>query len=354
MTYEFKGLGALGALGELQFKDRRDIRGHRDYSPDKGNTSFHFRDCVLKVDAAGAYGAFWDCQRVDHKQITVQKGYNPPLPEGDDPERNCKLKSTTPAGTKYFDCPRWVVDAVIPEANLEHYKARCLVEGIQGHPEKRLQAERKPAAGSAVGRFLLYPGVPLPPDHLLRCRFDVPIPSKDRAFKEAVYRREQAAGKRFLTEAEKEQYSSLCEPYVTSTGAEIPRKLSWRKESDYIGTTLRLTDIKEGDDILVCVPDLAGVKLQIDHQLSRLNRERAWAAASQQSPEEQQRLADRQEELQLILSEGEEPATPFYVRYKVPLIMVGAMLVLGGGAALVQRVVKKRKRLAGTTERPQG
>jgi hypothetical protein len=339
VSYEFKGLRGLGALGELQFKDRFDVRGSRDFSPDKGNTSFHFRNCTLKVDAPGAWGATWDCQRVDHKQVTVRAGQTPPLPIGEDPERNCKLKSTTPAGTKYYDCPRWVVDAPISETDLASFRPRCLLEGRQGEPEWRLKAEKRPDAGSSADRYFQYLDV-FRQDKVLRCKFTEPLPSKEAAFKAAAYKTAVAAGQRMLTEAEKEQFSSLCEPYVTVTGDEIPRKLAWRKETDYIGSTIVKTDIVDGGFVLTCVPDLSAVKIKIDNQLTQLNQERAWAAASQRSPEDQRRLQEQQDELQRILAEGEETPTPFYVRYKVPLMMVGAMLVIGGAAAVIQRVMK--------------
>lgn len=344
MSYEFRrGLGSLGeALGALQFTGRVDTRGHKDYPPDQGNTSFNFRDCRLKSEGEGSYGSVWDCNKIDHKTVTVRAGQNPPLPEGTDPERNCKVQSTTPAGTRYFLCPRWVVDAAMTESDIEGYKPRCLIEGQQGTLEWRLRAEKRPDAGSYADKFLHYTDV-VRGDQVLRCKFAQPLPSKEAAFKRAAYDLAISQGRRVVTAAEQEQYGHLCEPYVTASGAEIPRKLSWRKETDYIGTTLVRTDVKDGDNILVCVPDTSSVKIQIDAELSRLAQERAWAAASQTSAAEQRRLEEQQAELQRILAEGEEPSTPFWVRYKYPLLMVGGMLVLGVGAALLQRVASKRK-----------
>lgn len=344
MSYEFlRGLGALGeALGELQFKGRGDIRGHKDYPPDQGGESFHFRDCRLKTEGAGAYGSVWDCNKIDHKRILVRAGQNPPLPIGTDPERNCKVSTTTASGSRYFDCPKWVVDAPVTDADAEQHAAQCLIEGKQGTPEWRLKTEKRPDAGSSSDRYVHYTGIERG-DHVLRCRFVEPIPSKEQAYQQALHARLVAAGKRFVTAAEQEEYGALCQPRVTATGVEVPTKLSWRKTTDYIGTAIQRTDVTDGDYILVCVPDTSKVKMVLDTELTRLNQQRADAQG--RSPAEQQALDEAREELQRILAAGEEAEAPFWVRYKVPLIMVGGMLALGLGAALIQRALSKRKPL---------
>lgn len=346
MSYAFlKGLGALGeALGELQFSGRGDIRGHKDYPPDQGGKNFHFRDCRLKREGSGAYGSVWDCNRIDHKTVLVRPGDNPPLPEGDDPERNCKRTSITSSGTRYFKCPRWVVDAEVTEGEAAQYADQCLIEGQQGTPEWRLKSASRPDRGSSSDRFFHYTDV-VRGDHVLRCKFAEPIPSKERAFQAAAHARLVSAGKRFVTVAEQEQYGSLCQPRVTATGVEVPTRLSWRKKTDYIGTAIQRTEVTDGDYILVCVPDTSKVKMVIDAELTRLQQARANAMTQQRSAAEQQALEEAQAELQRILAAGEEPQAPFWVRYKVPLLMVGGMLVLGAGAALVQRALTKRKKM---------
>jgi hypothetical protein len=230
-------------------------------------------------------------------------------------------------------------------------KAACmaLAEGQQlrdqpGGVYWRHKDVRRAAPGSTTDRHKAYPARPTKGDLRLHCYFKTPLPSKDRPFQEREQSRLLAAGFRFITEAEKEQYASLCPPATSATGLEVARKPVWKKTTDYFPANplVSRTDVAEGEHELRCYPDVSDIQLVIDPRLSRLNQEEALAIAAQSTAEDEAEREEQRQQMEEYLRQGEEPDTSFFVRYRIPLLLLGGMVVLGGGAALIQRWMADR------------
>jgi hypothetical protein len=335
-------------------------RGHRDYPPDKGGKSFHYRNCTIEQAGSGSYGTRWRCDRLQPSEIWIPIGQPSPYPIGDDPTKNCKQSATTTykqwggrrKGGHKSTCAYGMVFANIKAEEMASARAACtaLAEGQQlrdqPHGMKWKHKDvRRAAAGSSGDLYMAYPTRPTRGNLRLHCWFKDPLPSKNRPFQERQRARLLASGARFLTEAEKEEYASLCPPKTSSAGIEVPRKPVWKRKIDRMpfNPLITRTDIAEGEHELRCYPDLSGLEVVIDPTLSQIRREEALVIGSQLTAEEEAEREERQQQLREHLERGEEQEHPWHVRYRIPLMLLGGMIVLGGGAALVQRVTRRKK-----------
>lgn len=335
-------------------------RGHADYPPDKGGKSYHFRDCSVVQAGGGPYGTRYSCTRLDPSEIWIPDGQRSPYPAGDDPTVNCRQTVATTyrqwggrrkAGHKSV-CAYGMVHAEPSSREAGAAKAACmaLAEGqqLRDQPQGmvfRHSDARNPAAGSPADRYMAYPTSPRHDNLGLRCYFKEPLPSKETPFQQSRSDTLIASGHRFITEAEIEQYNSLCQPYMSPSGIEIPRKPVWKRAGDYFPSNpaYAKTDIADGDHELRCHPDMSGISIVIDPTLSRLNQQEAHAISAVLTAEEEAEKERQNQEMQDFLDQGEEQEHPWYVRYRIPLMLLGGMVVLGGGAALVQRMTARRR-----------
>jgi hypothetical protein len=350
----------LTKSGEGEVQRGFITRGHKDYPPDKGNTSFYYRDCRISQEGTGPYGTRWACDRLQPSEIWIPIGQPSPYPIGTDPTKNCKQSLATTY--KAWDgrrkpghksvCAYGMVHEV-PTGNLfttAQRACQALAEGQQLRDQPygirfRHKDVKRAGARSPGDRYYAYPASPVKGALQPWCWFKDPLPSKNRPFMEREHARLLASGARFLTEAEKEQYASKCPAMTSSAGVEVPRKPVWKKKTDYFphNPMITRTDIAEGEHELRCYPDLSGIEVQVDPRLSAIRQQEAFALASQRTAEEEVEAEQQRQEVRDYLQRGEEAEHPWHVRYRIPLMLLGGMIVLGGGAALVQRMTAKRQ-----------
>jgi hypothetical protein len=332
---------------------RTTTLGNRDFSPDMGGKSPHFANCRLIQDGGtGAYSSKWECDKLDPTYVLV------PDRGGKLPHQDCSLTRSNVTDTwngssrmtfKEYACKYGNVVRNVTSDEKGKLEQACasLGQGQQGEPVWVHKDELLPAPGSPADKYVAYPsGIAFVTagNLKLQCRYANPLPDKEAKYQQKVTDFRRAKGERDITEAEVEKYKELCTPFMSSAGIEIPRKPVWKKTITKLGPNDKRLGVVEGQHELRCVPDMSGIAFVIDPTLTKLQQEEALALQAQQASQDTAASEAEQQELQQYLQQGEEAATPWYVRYKVPLILLGGMIALGGGAAVVQRIMSGKKK----------
>ena len=331
---------------------RTTTLGNRDFSPDMGGKSPHFANCRLIQDGgAGAYSSKWECDKLDPTYILV------PDRGGKLPNPDCALSKSNVTDTwngssrmtfKEYACKYGNVVRNVTADEKVNLEQACasLGQGQQGEPVWVHKDELLPTPGSPTDRYLAYPSglaFVTAGNLKLQCKYANPLPDKEATYQQKVTDFRRTKGERDITEAEVDKYKELCTPFMSSTGIEIPRKPVWKKTITKPRPNDKKLGVVEGQHELRCVLDTSGIEFVIDPTLTKLQQQEALALQAQQASQDTATSEAEGQELQQYLQQGEEAATPWYVRYKVPLILLGGMVAIGGGAAIVQRLMSGKK-----------